>query len=46
MNAGTYKRKIFKVATAACAATVLGGVIVLGAALWRMAPDLRREQVI
>jgi drug/metabolite transporter (DMT)-like permease len=28
------------------AATVLGGVIVLGAALWRMAPDLRREQVI
>ncbi len=25
-------------------ATLLGGVIVLGAALWRMAPDLRREQ--
>ena len=28
------------------AATVLGGAIVLGAALWRMAPDLRREHVI
>jgi drug/metabolite transporter (DMT)-like permease len=28
------------------AATVLGGVIVLGAALWRMAPDLARERVI
>jgi drug/metabolite transporter (DMT)-like permease len=28
------------------AATILGGVIVLGAALWRMAPDLRREHVI
>ena len=28
------------------AATLLGGAIVLGAALWRMAPDLRREQVI
>jgi drug/metabolite transporter (DMT)-like permease len=27
------------------AATVLGGVIVLGAAVWRMAPDLRRQQV-
>jgi drug/metabolite transporter (DMT)-like permease len=27
------------------AATVLGGAIVLGAALWRMAPDLRRERV-
>ena len=27
------------------AATLLGGAIVLGAALWRMAPDLRREQV-
>ncbi len=27
------------------AATVIGGAIVLGAALWRMAPDLRREQV-
>ena len=25
-------------------ATLLGGAIVLGAALWRMAPDLRREQ--
>jgi drug/metabolite transporter (DMT)-like permease len=28
------------------AATVLGGVIVLGAAVWRMAPDLARERVI
>jgi drug/metabolite transporter (DMT)-like permease len=28
------------------AATVLGGAIVLGAALWRMAPDLRRERVV
>ena len=28
------------------AATVLGGVIVLGAAVWRMAPDLVRERVI
>jgi drug/metabolite transporter (DMT)-like permease len=28
------------------AATVLGGVIVLGAAFWRMAPDLARERVI
>ena len=28
------------------AATILGGAIVLGAAVWRMAPDLRREQVI
>ncbi len=27
------------------AATVLGGAIVLGAALWRMAPDLRSERV-
>ena len=27
------------------AATVLGGAIVLGAAVWRMAPDLAREQV-
>jgi len=27
------------------AAIVLGGAIVLGAALWRMAPDLRRERV-
>ena len=27
------------------AATIVGGAIVLGAALWRMAPDLRREQV-
>jgi drug/metabolite transporter (DMT)-like permease len=27
------------------AATILGGSIVLGAAIWRMAPDLRREQV-
>ena len=27
------------------AATLLGGAIVLGAALWRMAPDLAREQV-
>ncbi|MBV8103700.1 MAG: DMT family transporter [Hyphomicrobiales bacterium] len=27
------------------AATFLGGAIVLGAALWRMAPDLRRERV-
>ncbi len=27
------------------AATVLGGAIVLSAAFWRMAPDLRREQV-
>ena len=27
------------------ATTILGGAIVLGAALWRMAPDLRREQV-
>ncbi len=26
------------------AATLFGGAIVLGAALWRMAPDLRREQ--
>ncbi len=26
------------------AASLLGGAIVLGAALWRMAPDLRREQ--
>ena len=28
------------------AATILGGAIVLAAAVWRMAPDLRREQVI
>jgi drug/metabolite transporter (DMT)-like permease len=28
------------------AATLLGGAIVLGAALWRMAPDLRREQAL
>ena len=28
------------------AATILGGAIVLGAAVWRMAPDLRRQQVI
>ena len=27
------------------AATLVGGTIVLGAALWRMAPDLRRERV-
>jgi drug/metabolite transporter (DMT)-like permease len=27
-------------------ATVVGGAIVLAAAIWRMAPDLRREQVI
>ena len=27
------------------AATVLGGAIVLAAALWRMAPDLAREKV-
>ncbi len=27
-------------------ATVVGGAIVLSAAIWRMAPDLRREQVI
>jgi hypothetical protein len=27
-------------------ATVVGGAIVLAAAVWRMAPDLRREQVI
>ena len=27
-------------------ATLIGGAIVLGAALWRMAPELRREQVI
>jgi drug/metabolite transporter (DMT)-like permease len=28
------------------AATILGGAIVLAAAVWRIAPDLRREQVI
>jgi drug/metabolite transporter (DMT)-like permease len=28
------------------AATLFGGAIVLGAALWRMAPDLRREQAL
>jgi len=28
------------------AATILGGAIVLAAAVWRMAPDLRREQVL
>src|SRR5271166_4234048 len=28
------------------AATMLGGAIVLGAALWRMAPDLRRERAL
>jgi drug/metabolite transporter (DMT)-like permease len=27
-------------------ATILGGAIVLAAAVWRMAPDLRREQVV
>jgi drug/metabolite transporter (DMT)-like permease len=27
-------------------ATILGGVLVLAAALWRMAPDLRRQQII
>ena len=26
-------------------ATLLGGAIVLGAAIWRMAPDLRQERV-
>jgi drug/metabolite transporter (DMT)-like permease len=28
------------------AATMLGGVIVLAAAIWRMAPDLRRERLV
>lgn len=28
------------------AATILGGAIVLAAAVWRMAPDLRRERVL
>ncbi len=28
------------------AATLIGGTIVLGAALWRMTPDLRRERVL
>ncbi len=28
------------------AATILGGATVLGAAVWRMAPDLRRERVL
>ena len=28
------------------AATLFGGAIVLGAALWRMAPDLQREQAL
>ena len=28
------------------AATILGGAIVLAAAVWRMAPDLRRDQVL
>ena len=27
-------------------ATIIGGAIVLGAALWRMAPELRRERVL
>jgi len=28
------------------APTLVGGAVVLGAALWRMAPDLRRDQVV